>query len=406
MDSGRERKTSPGAVARLIAARFISRASVRAAFFVGIWGKAAFELRASPGEIASLTVLMSLAALAGSLAVGPLIDRFGPRKVLVAGAGVFAPVALAPAAANSILELALAGATAEFCSMFVLASLGSFPPYVTQDASTLGRVNAGMETAANVAAAAGPAIGGALVAGWGLDVVFIYNALSSLVAAVLVVGVPVDAGLVNDAPKTRAVLEGLRLVYRIKRLRFCLLMGSLVMGTHGAFVVLQPVFVRDVLQTGPGFLGLINSVFGAGLFLGSSCVLLLLRRRVSEASVAWWAAGSGMAGMFFAVAWNLSVASLAALAWGFALGGILPLVRTLVHLYTPPGFYGRVVAVFYLHSGLGELLPFIAAPLLAAWAGPRMTLATIGALCALCALGAGLLSSPPRHDMMATSTPP
>ena len=64
-------------------ARFISRTGGEAAFFVGIWGKAAYDLRAEAGQIAVLIGVMGIAGLVGSGIAGPLIDRFGPRRVLM-----------------------------------------------------------------------------------------------------------------------------------------------------------------------------------------------------------------------------------------------------------------------------------------------------------------------------------
>lgn len=41
-------------IARVVAARFISRTGGEAAFFVGIWGMAAYRFHSSPGQLALL----------------------------------------------------------------------------------------------------------------------------------------------------------------------------------------------------------------------------------------------------------------------------------------------------------------------------------------------------------------
>ena len=69
-------------VRRVVLARFISRSGGEAAFFVGIWGKAAFELDATAAGVASIMAALGVASLIGSAIAGVLVDRFDPRRVL------------------------------------------------------------------------------------------------------------------------------------------------------------------------------------------------------------------------------------------------------------------------------------------------------------------------------------
>ena len=79
---------------RVVAARFISRTGGEAAFFVGIWGKAAYEFEGSAGEIAWVIAALGIGGMIGSSVAGVFIDRFDPRRVLIASEVVFVPVAL------------------------------------------------------------------------------------------------------------------------------------------------------------------------------------------------------------------------------------------------------------------------------------------------------------------------
>src|SRR5215210_8863240 len=80
---------------RVVAARFISRAGGEAAFFVGIWGKAAFEFNASPAEQALMMASLGISSLIGAALAGVLVDRFDPRRVLMASEFLFVPATLA-----------------------------------------------------------------------------------------------------------------------------------------------------------------------------------------------------------------------------------------------------------------------------------------------------------------------
>ena len=77
---------------RVAAARFISRAGGEAAFFVGIWGKAAFEFHATPAELAILMGALSGASILGTVVSGVLVDRYDARRVLMVAEAFFVPV--------------------------------------------------------------------------------------------------------------------------------------------------------------------------------------------------------------------------------------------------------------------------------------------------------------------------
>ncbi|HEX9762464.1 MAG TPA: hypothetical protein VGA97_05115, partial [Acidimicrobiia bacterium] len=57
---------------RVVLARFVSRIGGEAAFFVGIWGKAAFDLQATPSELALVMGALGVAALIGASVAGVL----------------------------------------------------------------------------------------------------------------------------------------------------------------------------------------------------------------------------------------------------------------------------------------------------------------------------------------------
>ena len=61
---------SDPSVLRVVAARFISRVGGEAAFFVGIWGKAAFELDASASGVAMVMAALGISSLIGSSVAG------------------------------------------------------------------------------------------------------------------------------------------------------------------------------------------------------------------------------------------------------------------------------------------------------------------------------------------------
>lgn len=65
---------------RVVSARFLSRVGSEAAFFVGVWGKAAYVLDATPSDLAWVMLALAIPLMLGSAAAGVLIDRYGPKR--------------------------------------------------------------------------------------------------------------------------------------------------------------------------------------------------------------------------------------------------------------------------------------------------------------------------------------
>ena len=177
------------ATLRILAARLISRTGGEAAFFVGIWGKAAFEFEATPAQISVLMAALGLSGLAGAAFAGVLIDRYGPRRVLIVSEIAFVPVALSGALAGDLLQLTLVSVGIGLVGTPTLTAIASFPPFLTDDEDRLGRINAWVETAGMAALISGAAAGATLAGVWGLDSIFVFDALTSVVGAVLAAGV-------------------------------------------------------------------------------------------------------------------------------------------------------------------------------------------------------------------------
>jgi len=95
---------------RVIAARFVSRTGGEAAFFVGIWGKAAYEFEATPSGLAVLMAALGLASLTGTAIAGMMIDRYGPKRVLLVSEVLFVPVTIGMALTNDLAQLTVAAA--------------------------------------------------------------------------------------------------------------------------------------------------------------------------------------------------------------------------------------------------------------------------------------------------------
>lgn len=379
---------SDPSVLRVVAARFISRIGGEAAFFVGIWGKAAFELEADAKGVAVVMAALGVSSLIGSSLAGVLVDRFDPRRVLIAGEFLFVPVVLGMILVDSLQGVAAMAFLIGLVGTPVFTAISSFGPYLTDDPDRLGRINSYIEGASWSAFVVGPGIGALLAGTIGIDAIFVLDAATSIVAAVLVVRVTVrHLEKASDRGGSLAELrEGFRFSYGHKRLRFYILLGSTVWIMFGTFSALEALFYRDILGVSIETLGWVNSIFGLGLVGGTWVVSRLSAEYRTARNLSLIVTATGLGSILYVGTDKLEVVVVAGVIWGAVIGLMAPLHRTLIQLNSPDEYVGRITGVTHVHSEVGHLLPLAIAPPLAAAFGLQVTLMGAGIAVALVAL--------------------
>jgi DHA3 family macrolide efflux protein-like MFS transporter len=395
-------------IRRLALARLLSAAGAEGTFFVGIWGRAAFELDATPSQLALVMAVMGVAGLAGSALSGALVDRYGPKRLLVAGEILVVPSTLALMLPSTLAELTPAVALVSFASMVVFNAVASFPPALTSDADRLGRANAALEVAFTGAFVIGPAGAALLSTVIGLEAVFVADAATSLLAVALCSRLPqriVYAGDERASLGWGEMTAGVRYAYRRPRIRHVFSVGAVMWLSIGFFAALEPLYFRETLHADAATLGWVNSVFGLGMACGALLVDRAPRRFATLPRVTALAAAGGMGAMLYSGTATLAVVIVGALVWGALLGLLSPTVRTLVQVETPDELIGRAMGAMQLHERAGDLTPLAVAPLLASAFGPQAVLVGSGMLVVLIAVAlvpiARRLEHGPRADVPA-----
>ena len=379
---------SDRSVRAVVLARLISRVGGEAAFFVGIWGKAAFDLGATPSELALVMAALGVASLIGASVAGVLVDRFDPRRVVMAGEVLFVPTALALMFTDTIPSLAVATFVLGLVGTPVFTAISSFGPFLTDDEGRLTKINSWIEGASWLAFILGPAIGAILAGSIGIDSIFALDAATSLIAAALLI--PVEVRDLSEghahASGLSELRDGFRYAYGNQRLRFYIWIGSSVWLMFGTFSALEPLFYRDTLGVEVEALGWINSIFGIGL-VGGTLIVGRLPEHLRTAAFLTFLVGMNAVGVLAYVGTDiLAVVVVAAPFWGIIIGMMAPLHRTMVQINSPGPMVGRIMGVNHIHSEVGHLLPLAFAPGLAALFGVQRTLLGAGALVAVVAL--------------------
>lgn len=377
-------------IRRLAAARLLSAAGAEGTFFVGIWGRAAFELEASPSQLALVMAVMGIAGLVGSTVSGALVDRYGPRRLLVAGEILVVPSTLALMLPSTLPQLTAAVALVSFAAMVVFNAVASFPPTLTADPDRLSRANAALDVAFTGAFVIGPAGGALLSTVIGLEAVFIADAATSVIAVALCAGLPQRAAYDarERAPLTwHELTAGLRCAYRRRRVRHVFTVGAVMWLSIGFFAALEPLYFRETLRADAATLGWVNSVFGLGMASGALLLDRAPQRFATLPRITGLAAAGGVGAMIYSGTASLTVVVVGAAVWGSLLGMLSPTIRTLVQVETPDDLIGRAMGALQLHERAGDLTPLAVAPLLASTFGAQAVLIGSGVLVVVIALG-------------------
>lgn len=375
-------------VRSVVLARLISRVGGEAAFFVGIWGKAAYDLGATPAQLATVMAALGVASLIGASVAGVLVDRFDPRRVVIWGEVAFVPAALALIFVDTIPALAMATFALGLVGTPVFTAISSFGPFLTDNEDRLAKINSWIEGASWTAFVIGPAMGAVLAGSIGIDAIFVLDAATSLLAAGLLWPITVRklAKLETPLGGWAELRDGFRIAYRNPRLRFYIWLGSSVWLMFGVFSALEPLFYRDVLGVDVEALGWVNSIFGIGLIAGT-VIAGRLPERMRTARWLTVLVGLNAVGVMAYVGTDiLTVVVMAAPLWGLIIGQMAPLHRTMIQVNSPEQAVGRIMGVSHIHSEVGHLLPLAFAPAIAALLGVQQTLLVSGSIVAVVAI--------------------
>jgi len=222
-----------------------------------------------------------------------------------------------------------------------------------------------------VATVVGPAIGGGVLSLGGPLAVYATVLALAVAAALLMLWVKdreVRAAPAREPPSWETLLSGLRFV-RSKPVVFGAISLDLFAVLFGGATALLPIYASDILQVGPGGLGLLRTAPGVGASLFAIALAFLpITRHVGP----WMFGGVAMFGaatIVFGISTHF-VLSLVALAVLGAADMVSVYVRhLLVQLETPDYIRGRVSAVSAVFIGASNELGEFESGITAKWWG-------------------------------------
>jgi MFS family permease len=325
-------------------------------------------LDASAGTVAVIYAATLAAQGVASLPVGVWIDRTDQKRSMVTGlvAGGLVVLAVPTLAATGHLSvgwLLVVAAGAGLTTTVVQVSAQSLVPALV-DGPALVSTNAGLAFGRSLGTMAGPGAGG-LVVGWlGASTALLFDGVSQLASAVLLLRLRVPAAVRGrtggspDRPRL-AVRRGIRAVTGDVVLRRIVVGTTLANLGGGLIGSLWFTYAYRDLGLGPVAIGAASTIGNVGLLIGSALATRVIGRLgLARAALSGVTVAVGSFVLIPAASIAAPLVMLAAYEFVFSVSmavfGVS--VSTLRHQRTEPGLQGRVFSVVQLGPMLGAPL--------------------------------------------------
>lgn len=320
-----------------------------------------YRITSSPTALGFLTVARFGPSLLGSPIAGVLVDRFPRRRLVLltqtaslVQASVLAALTLTGAIQVwQILVLALVQGLVDTLDMPARQTL-QVDLVGVADLQSAVSLNS---SAFNVSRMVGPVVAGALTVAYGEGVCFAVNAVSYLAVLVALLLVrPRESAPPGRRSLGRELAEGLRYVWRDRRVRCLLAAMSVTSGVGLSYMTVLPVLARDVLAAGARGYGLLLAGAGLGAVVGA----LAAATRPASISVVrvnllgLLGVGVGLVALGLCRSFGGAVALMGML--GCAVAIQMSTTNGFLQTTAPPALRGRVVAIYiWLFAGLSPV---------------------------------------------------
>ncbi len=371
-----------------------------------LWGFAAYRFGASPEAISVTALCWSGPPVVLTAFTGGLTDRFGPRVMLIVGYTCSAVTSLGMAVAGSMTFLDVmavaCGAARSLCS----TASSALPTRVVESDDLLA-ANSLLGVTASVGQVVGPLAASVLMATTGFRVAFAADAATYLVGALVICPLPTlprpdeprEAGAVATGRSAygiswlRGATAGAAAAVRDPGLRRVAIARIGVIFTSGAFLVIEPLYARHVLNRPASQFALFEAAIGIGAIV-TGLALPVVRRRVPAhpSPARLLAAGAiccgAAAALFTGTPW-VPVAYLGAFAWGVGGTVFYAAAATTLQRLAPAGALGGVSGMISTAESTTESISMPVAGALVAVVGLRPGALVLAAVAA--AAGAACL---------------
>jgi MFS family permease len=344
------------------------------------------EISGSATAVGGVLVARLLPTLASPL-FGVLADRLDRRVVLVASDLARAVLVLGLVFVRDLIALYVLAFLIGLARAFFTPTVrAAFPSVVAE--GNLTKANAIISGTFSVSITLGPALGGLLVTSVGVNAAFVLDSATYLISAILLSRIPLPRPQgEREGTLVRELRAGFAYLGRA-RVPMALVMGAFLLNfTTDLTVPAEAFLARETFAAGSVGYGLLVSVWGGGMIVGSALAAVLENRLnliiIYLVSIFIW--GLALVGTGLAPAFVIALGALAVAGVSNGVDNVA--TDTVLQRRVPDIFLGRVFSVRFLGYTVGEALAYQVGGLTMDATGPRFVYLVAGVATA----AAGLL---------------
>ena len=320
----------------------------------------ALELTDSP-FLVSITFFLRFLPMLFGLGLGVLAERLNRKHLMAGGLAIQATVsaALAFLTISDLIQywhLALGS----FLIGAVMAS--EFPVRRTMIGEVVSRTNVGRaisfeQTTNSLFRILGPFIGGVFLSTIGAQGGFLLGVVLYSVGIVVALSMKYSRPTASDqlaGPKTQ-VIEGIRYIRR-SQVMIGTLGVTLIVNVFGfSYMSQQPIVAKQVLMVSDVLIGVLQSVEGAGAFIGAALIAVFARPRHYTRIYMWGSVLYLISIIIFSQSETYWVSLIILFFAGIGISGFATMQSAIMIYVASPEMRGRVLGSVAVFIGLGLL---------------------------------------------------
>ena len=370
-------------------AQFISIFGDFLALF-GVISLITFRLHGGARDVTTAVVAATLPLALIAPFAGVFADRWPAKRVLVASDLLRAALATSLVFARDVQQIAfvLAGISI-VSSFFAPAQSIALRRLVAKE--QLLSANALLAQAFFAVRILSPAVAGGLVSWLGERACFWVDGASFVFSAVLLGSLALSRTLAPKETTLRSLAndfaEGNRFIFTHRGLTFAFCAIGVAMLVLSSFSPLISIYVRDQLHGGPLAYGLVSSMVGVGLIVGSALAARAAGRRAAPSVIVPGLFGVGAGAALLGAIPHPIGAAAGTFTLGLSIAFVMVPGQTLSQTETPHELMGRVSSTFMSLFSFSQVLGLLMSGALAERLGVRNLF--FAAACAMAVLATG-----------------
>jgi MFS family permease len=327
-----------------------------------------FNLHGTATQVGMVLVAFMAPFAVVSPIAGVFVDRWNLKRTLVASDVIRGVLCIGLIFVHNLYAIyAILFTMSVVSSFFIPAQSVAVRTLVPM--AGLMAVNGLMSQAQQGSQIIAPSVAGSLVQWLGAQSCFIYDAFSFFFSAAMVMSLTIErpAAAATAASGAAAVWQsmsaGFRFIFTHSTISFVIIAMTSGMFAMRCFGALLSVYVRDVLSSTSAAFGVLNTLIGIGMIVGTQLLTRFARHVPKQNLVVYGLGGMGV-GVFITAIFGTMAGTVAGmLALGFCAAAIFITATTLLQQETPQDLLGRVMScLMCLMAGSQVLAMFVAAP--------------------------------------------